>query len=909
VNRWGDARLFEARRVVVRVSVYLMRPIAAAAFVLCCTVSAQAQAPAPDGVLHLLDGLERLLLTSDAGQLGSLLSPNVAPGLQERIGPTLFTPNTTRAVVREREREPLNGARPGDGFRLVVDVMTEATATARIVTLHLDVRRAAGDPDPDAWRIVSAQPMSLVDGLHRLEVDSSRQFAARNLEIVSEDLTLTLAEGTAFVVDSGRGTTGLVLIGRGRLRFSPGPQTERDQLSLFAGSEALSAEFEVAVVKMNPEDFRSAGLGEALAETAVNSDQLRRAVRAFEDVAPNSFNLDLDDLSTESWYLLPPRGDLLAEVQTRRHGTLTYARSGSNAEDVSLFERSKGRDIARYASERRLRSRGRFYSEDDFNDYDVLDYDVDVSVNPDRGFIDARVRLRIKVRAEAMGTLSLKLAEPLSVSAVTSPRFGRLTHLRVRTRDSVVVSLPVVLRRGTEVTVAVSYSGFLPSQSIDQESVEPPFQASRYYLLSGRSHWYPQPAATSFSTATIRVTVPEGYACVGSGELAPGLGADVSGADGSGTVYGFRALEPVRYLAILVGRFKTAVATILPLPDDVDAARSRLSATRSPPPWRGRDQMSLRAEAQSHLQGNARELSASAADVTRFYASMLGAAPYPALTVALVEHPQQGGHSPPFFVMLHNPPPFGEMVRRNDPSYFRMFPEFVLAHEIAHQWWGHAVGFKNYHEQWLSEGFAQYFSALYAQEKHGPAVFDRMVRQFRKWSIDESDQGPVHLGYRLGQMRGDRRVFRGLVYNKGAAVLHMLRRLVGDDTFFASLRRFYGEHLFEKADTDDLRVAFEAESGLPLGRFFDRWIYESAIPRIGVQTTVADREVVVVFTQLQDALFDVPVTVTLVYADGKQSDVIVPVTEAVVERRIPVAGPVRRVHINRDWAAVAEFED
>ena len=66
-----------------------------------------------------------------------------------------------------------------------------------------------------------------------------------------------------------------------------------------------------------------------------------------------------------------------------------------------------------------------------------------------------------------------------------------------------------------------------------------------------------------------------------------------------------------------------------------------------------------------------------------------------------------------------------------------------------------------------------------------------MLRQLRKWALDTSDQGPVSLGYRLGHIRGESRVFRALVYNKGAAVLHMLRRLIGDDAFFRGLRRFY----------------------------------------------------------------------------------------------------------------------
>ena len=153
---------------------------------------------------------------------------------------------------------------------------------------------------------------------------------------------------------------------------------------------------------------------------------------------------------------------------------------------------------------------------------------------------------------------------------------------------------------------------------------------------------------------------------------------------------------------------------------------------------------------------------------------------------------------------------------RNDPVAFESYPMFFLAHEIAHQWWGQAVGWKNYHEQWLSEGFAQYFAALYAEHERGAEQFARVLRQMRRWAIDTSPQGPVYLGYRLGHIKGDGRVFRALVYNKGAMVLHMLRRLMGDEAFFARAARFYATWRFKKAGTDDFRVAMEKAGGQPL---------------------------------------------------------------------------------------------
>ena len=103
--------------------------------------------------------------------------------------------------------------------------------------------------------------------------------------------------------------------------------------------------------------------------------------------------------------------------------------------------------------------------------------------------------------------------------------------------------------------------------------------------------------------------------------------------------------------------------------------------------------------------------------------------------------------------------------------------------------------------------------------------------------------------------------------------------------------------------------AFEQESGRDLDRFFERWIYGSDLPRLSYHTTIGERDVTVRFEQLGGEIFDVPVTVTIVYADGRTKDIVVPVTEKQVEQRIPVEGAVRQVQINRDSAAIAEFSE
>ena len=143
-----------------------------------------------------------------------------------------------------------------------------------------------------------------------------------------------------------------------------------------------------------------------------------------------------------------------------------------------------------------------------------------------------------------------------------------------------------------------------------------------------------------------------------------------------------------------------------------------------------------------------------AADIMAFYAGLLHDAPYPSFTVGVIESYLPGGHSPAYFAALQVPLPGSRYGWREDPASFENYPEFFLAHELAHQWWGHGVGWQNYHEQWLSEGFAQYFAAMYAQRLRGPDVFGGIIRSMSRWAVVTSDQGPVYLGYRLGHVTG-----------------------------------------------------------------------------------------------------------------------------------------------------------
>jgi len=863
-----------------------------------------------DPVETILRKFDRALNAGDRSSLETLFGPTVPAAQVQQLEHDLLIANVVRISIRLRDRSPLEGAPPGDGFSLIVEFFVETPGKARILTTGMDIRRPPAGA-VDSWRFVATESLTSVEGLYKLRLNTARPLIAKNLEIASEDLVLTLREGTVFTVDCDEGITGLVLIGRGEMRFSPAMAAERGQLRIFSGEDTLTTPFEEAFVRLSPSDYRDRVTTSSLTLGTAQERIVRRAQDVFSRESPKSFSVDLQDLTKETWHLLPPPQDFLADVDTRRFDTLTYTRSSVQAEDVSLFRRKDRRTIALYPSVAKLAARGRFYSDDALREYDVLDYNIEASIDPSRLAIEGRARLAMRMRATSVSTILLRLHESLVVTSITSVEYGRLLYLRMRSQNTVLVNLPRPLPQDSDLTLVITYAGRIPSEDLDVEAVQtrsegqdPSTLSASYepaFLLSNRAFWYPQNPVPDYATGSLRINVPEGYSCVASGLLSSSAGgAPVTLRDilssRTGKTFEFKATQPLRYMAVVVSRFSRIV-------------ESQIDVSKFVPAGSSVDHVSLAVEVQPSLRQRARQTAQQAEDIYKFYTSLIGDVPYSSLTLALVESDLPGGHSPGYFAVIRTPALLSNQTYRGDPASFDGFPEFFLAHELAHQWWGQAVGWKNYHEQWLSEGFAQYFAALYAQKARGERTFVDMLRQFRRWAIAESSDGPISLGYRLGVVKSEPRVFRAVVYNKGAAVLHMLRRLLGDTVFFNGLRRFYSDRRYQKAGTEDLERAFESESGRVLDRFFERWVFGTQIPRVRYSSTIGAGSVQVKFEQLGDLVFDLPVTVTLTYANGRSTDIIVPLTDAVVDKVIPTTEAVRQVQINRDSAAIAEFEE
>jgi len=201
-----------------------------------------------------------------------------------------------------------------------------------------------------------------------------------------------------------------------------------------------------------------------------------------------------------------------------------------------------------------------------------------------------------------------------------------------------------------------------------------------------------------------------------------------------------------------------------------------------------------------------------------------------------------GGHSPPGMIIVFVRPPLLRGALRDDPASFPDLPDFFIAHELAHQWWGHGVAGQNYHERWMSEAFAQYAAAMWVRHRRGEGPFRDMLARMGRWALRYASKGPIYLGHRLGHIEADPQVYRAIVYDKGAYVLYMLRQIVGEEAFRRAGIAFQAAHRFAKAGTEDFRMALEAASGLDLKPYFAEWVYDTRVPelRLSSRSRAAD---------------------------------------------------------------------
>ncbi|HUN64691.1 MAG TPA: M1 family aminopeptidase [Bacteroidota bacterium] len=176
----------------------------------------------------------------------------------------------------------------------------------------------------------------------------------------------------------------------------------------------------------------------------------------------------------------------------------------------------------------------------------------------------------------------------------------------------------------------------------------------------------------------------------------------------------------------------------------------------------------------------------------------------------------------------------------------------LVAHELAHQWWGDLVSFRDWSHAWLSEGFATYFELLFEEHSLGRdhAAKSRHDAQMIVVNSDRYDHRRPTVCPRYN---APMELFDSRIYQKGACVLHMLRFVLGDELFWKSINRYVTTHAFRNAETNDLKIAIEEATGYNLDWFFDEWLYHAGYPEFDIEQkwNQGSRSVTVTVTQKQ----------------------------------------------------------
>jgi Peptidase family M1 domain len=724
--------------------------------------------------------------------------------------------------AREEERDFAAGHLGQEETQLRIDPPTTAEGRWLAASAHafsVSEPRARADEwsyllehGERGWRLVGRRSQGSIDGLVHLSLDP-HAYRAEGVVLRLEDFELRMDRGSVFMSPPVLGPTLVVFVGEGSVRVSPRPEAEREQLRQFAGSPEMVERVSSAYIRLHPADIAKVLQPWPLQPDSQGQARLGAARRLYDDQVERSFLLDAP-LPRSPWWLLPALGDAAVTFETQRRGTLTFTVSNSEFEAISLFDRARRRQICMYPAAGGSTN----YNEDAGRPFEVLEHDLTVRFEPSRFWVEGEDTLRLSIHTPVTN-LRLRLDDNLQVRAITSAA-GEHLFFRIRGQDSVMVSLGALSGLTGELAMRVRYGGVHRPVPVEHELIqapqsepppwapgEEPVMIEEALVYTNRTAWYPQVGNDDFSLATLHFDVPEPFTVV-----AGGTRLEHRQQNGR-TLVAYRQDRPGKYITAAVGRLADV--------GQRQAGRVLLHGWGVP-----------------RMRGVAAQALASAGEVLRFYEQEFGPCPYDTLNIVVVEGVTPGGHSPPGMVLLSERPVLLRRNLRDDPAGFMDVPGYFFAHELAHQWWGHGVAGQNYRERWLSEGFAQYAAALWIQHSRGETAFQSVLARLARWALAKSAEGPINLGYRLGHIKGDPQIYRAVVYDKGAYVLHMLRRIVGEESFRRALIAFQAEHRFAKAGTEDLRQALEKASGLDLSAFFQQWVYGTALPTLALSNRV-----------------------------------------------------------------------
>jgi hypothetical protein len=643
--------------------------------------------------------------------------------------------------------------------RMIVHVLLQGQNETAFQSWNFSIAQ-----EGDQKFIRNASVVSSIDGLFHLKV-SSAALRLNNVQIKHHDMTIVFKDGHLFVMLAGGVPAGVIFLGKANLRFEPPDPREQHQLVLFNKKSTLDVQLKQLYLRASSSTIQNLFGKLDLKKGVENPKLFQKALEISRESNMNAFGVALP-FSNELWFPRLIADDVYCELKTKE-GDLVYQFAPNEIEDIMLIDREKDRIISLYSST------GTYSQGPEHEPQEILSYNMNLSYNPTSSYLSGSSQIRLRCK-EPTNRVVFKLNPALRVSRIAGSQ-GSMIYFQERNTNNLHVVLNENVETGKEIELRFHYQGRIepdkgraevqrisPERDIETEYFIPPS-----FLYSNSAMWYPQLLSRPYSTVNVTISVPSDYAAISNGEL-----TKMEKKDGR-SVYSYTCEQPVKYFSLLVGRINSSISFESIVPMNIFFY--------------------------SLDRANAQQQGESADRILRFYENYFGKYPYSSLNLALRPSQELGGHAPATFVVANRVFTFVQARFARDPLYVPEYPDFFLAHEIAHQWWGQAVGWRTYRDQWLSEGFAHFAAAEYIRSVHGDRAWIKLSRIFYSWVESKTEAGPLWLGSRLGHLTEDPQAFTALLYNKGAYTLFMLKNWMGAKKFAECLVDFFNNYRNTKA--------------------------------------------------------------------------------------------------------------
>jgi aminopeptidase N len=420
----------------------------------------------------------------------------------------------------------------------------------------------------------------------------------------------------------------------------------------------------------------------------------------------------------------------------------------------------------------------------------VDNYVIDAEINPRTQALTATAKVRLTALDNDVSSASFELNSALNVSRVVDDTGRQITASRSNQETGVRVSFPAPLTKGKATTLTFAYDGRLSGQEdspvygIKFASIQNDFA---YLMYPAR--WFPiNDYTVDRYTADLHITVPSGFQVIASG-----LGTSTPAA--GKVTYNFQYTKP---------SFPGSIAVVQGDPVKVNSQGVTTSIY-----FRQKQSM---ANAYGEETGK----------IMTFLSSLYGLAPQANLTLVETEDGTPNGFSAPGVIFL-SPKGIGNQVAAR-----------LLANQLARQWWETLVSPISRDHMWLENGNARFAELLWDEHNSGPAAFEQDVHDTYVEALTV-DNPPLIQSGRLEDYSPE---YWALTAGKGAALLNMLRNVMGNDAFAKLMSGFTGQYGWQSVSTADFRKMAEQISGQNLQYFFVQWIESSGAPEFKMEYTV-----------------------------------------------------------------------